>query len=151
MTAGPDGTSRVGTGRCGDELRDVAVILSNVAVTAGLGWWFFGPKVDHRNGRDRGYQGATVTMRNIGKDLVLPLGSSTAGIQISAGLLYPLVGVVVSPMVAAARSASSLSVATDANRLGRTGIARLSGRFQAGGSRPASPGSARGSRTPEAA
>ncbi|MBW4078259.1 MAG: heavy metal translocating P-type ATPase [Acidobacteria bacterium] len=63
------------------------------------------------------------TMRNIRQNLVLAFGYNTAGIPIAAGLLYPIFGVVLSPMIAAAAMAlSSLSVVTNANRLRRARI-----------------------------
>jgi Cu+-exporting ATPase len=63
------------------------------------------------------------TMRNIRQNLVLAFGYNSLGIPIAAGLLYPLFGVVLSPMIAAAAMAlSSLSVVTNANRLRRANI-----------------------------
>jgi len=61
------------------------------------------------------------TMRNIRQNLALAFGYNSAGIPIAAGLLYPLFGIVLSPVIAAAAmAASSLSVVTNANRLRRT-------------------------------
>jgi len=58
------------------------------------------------------------TMRNIRQNLALAFGYNTTGIPIAAGLLYPIAGIVLSPMIAAAAMAlSSLSVVTNANRL----------------------------------
>ena len=63
------------------------------------------------------------TMRNIRQNLVLAFGYNTIGIPIAAGLLYPIFGVVLSPMIAAAAmAASSLSVVSNANRLRNTKI-----------------------------
>jgi Cu+-exporting ATPase len=60
------------------------------------------------------------TMRNIHQNLVFAFGYNTLGIPIAAGVLYPLLGVQLSPMIAAgAMALSSLSVVTNANRLRR--------------------------------
>jgi Cu+-exporting ATPase len=62
------------------------------------------------------------TMRNIRQNLVLAFGYNTIGIPIAAGLLYPIMGVTLSPLIAAAAMAlSSLSVVGNANRLRRFG------------------------------
>jgi Cu+-exporting ATPase len=61
-------------------------------------------------------------MRNIRQNLVLAFGYNTIGIPIAAGLLYPIMGVTLSPLIAAAAMAlSSLSVVGNANRLRRFG------------------------------
>jgi Cu+-exporting ATPase len=66
------------------------------------------------------------TMRNIRQNLFFALGYNTVGIPIAAGLLYPILGVRLSPMIAAAAMAlSSLSVVTNANRLRRWQPPRL--------------------------
>jgi Cu+-exporting ATPase len=60
------------------------------------------------------------TMRNIRQNLFFALIYNAVGIPIAAGLLYPLFGIRLSPMIAAAAMAlSSLSVVTNANRLRR--------------------------------
>jgi Cu+-exporting ATPase len=60
------------------------------------------------------------TMRNIHQNLVSAWGYNTLGIPIAAGVLYPFLGLLLSPMIAAAAMAlSSLSVVTNANRLRR--------------------------------
>lgn len=58
------------------------------------------------------------TMRNIRQNLALAFVYNVAGIPIAAGVLYPLFGVVLSPVVAAAAMAlSSVSVIANALRL----------------------------------
>ncbi|MGH2653347.1 MAG: heavy metal translocating P-type ATPase [Actinomycetota bacterium] len=58
------------------------------------------------------------TMRNIRQNLGFAFVYNVAGIPIAAGVLYAVIGVLLSPMVAAAAMAlSSLSVVTNANRL----------------------------------
>ena len=60
------------------------------------------------------------TMRNIRQNLFFAFVYNAAGVPIAAGLLYPLFGVLLSPMVAAlAMSLSSVSVITNALRLRR--------------------------------
>jgi Cu+-exporting ATPase len=60
------------------------------------------------------------TMRNIKQNLFFAFGYNVAGIPIAAGLLYPVVGLLLNPMIAAAAMAlSSLSVVGNANRLRR--------------------------------
>jgi Cu+-exporting ATPase len=58
------------------------------------------------------------TMRNIRQNLFFAFIYNSIGIPIAAGILYPFLGVVLNPMIAAAAmAASSLSVVTNANRL----------------------------------
>ncbi|AMK22922.1 MULTISPECIES: heavy metal translocating P-type ATPase [Sphingomonadaceae] len=60
------------------------------------------------------------TMSNIRQNLVFAFIYNAAGIPLAAGLLYPLFGVLLSPMFAAAAMAlSSVSVVTNALRLNR--------------------------------
>ena len=60
------------------------------------------------------------TMRNIRQNLFLAFIYNGVGIPIAAGVLYPFIGVQLSPMIAAAAmAASSLSVVTNASRLRR--------------------------------
>jgi Cu+-exporting ATPase len=59
-----------------------------------------------------------VTMRNIRQNLVLSLVYNLLGIPLAAGVLYPVLGLVLSPMIAAAAmSLSSVSVIANALRL----------------------------------
>jgi P-type Cu+ transporter len=60
------------------------------------------------------------TMRNIRQNLLFALGYNGIGIPVAAGVLYPVLGIWLSPMIAAAAMAlSSLSVVANANRLRR--------------------------------
>jgi Cu+-exporting ATPase len=59
-----------------------------------------------------------VTMRNIRENLVLAFVYNIVGIPVAAGALYPVFGVLLSPvMAAAAMSVSSVSVIGNALRL----------------------------------
>nr|MBA3325168.1 copper-translocating P-type ATPase [Paracoccaceae bacterium] len=61
---------------------------------------------------------ARATMRNIRQNLFFALVYNAAGVPIAAGLLYPFLGVLISPMfAAAAMSLSSVSVIGNALRL----------------------------------
>ena len=58
------------------------------------------------------------TMRNIRQNLSFAFAYNVVGVPIAAGVLYPFVGLRLSPMIAAAAMAmSSLSVVSNANRL----------------------------------
>jgi Cu+-exporting ATPase len=60
------------------------------------------------------------TMRNIRQNLFFALAYNAIGIPVAAGILYPFLGIRLSPIIAAAAMAlSSLSVVTNANRLRR--------------------------------
>jgi Cu+-exporting ATPase len=60
------------------------------------------------------------TMRNIRQNLFFALIYNAVGIPVAAGVLYPILGMRLSPMIAAAAMAlSSLSVVGNANRLRR--------------------------------
>jgi len=60
------------------------------------------------------------TMRNIRQNLFFALIYNAIGIPLAAGVLYPLLGIRLSPMIAAgAMALSSLSVVGNANRLRR--------------------------------
>ena len=57
-------------------------------------------------------------MRNIRQNLFFAFGYNVVGIPIAAGVLYPFLGLRLSPMIAAAAMAmSSLSVVSNSNRL----------------------------------
>ena len=60
------------------------------------------------------------TMRNIRQNLFFALAYNAIGIPVAAGILYPFLGIRLSPVIAAAAMAlSSLSVVGNANRLRR--------------------------------
>ncbi len=60
------------------------------------------------------------TMRNIKQNLVLAFGYNVAAIPVAAGLLYPVTGALLSPLIAAAAMAiSSISVVLNSARLNR--------------------------------
>jgi len=61
------------------------------------------------------------TMRNIKQNLFFAFIYNSLGVPIAAGVLYPFLGILLSPMIAAtAMSFSSVSVITNALRLKRT-------------------------------
>ena len=63
---------------------------------------------------------AKATVSNIRQNLVFAFGYNAIGIPIAAGALYPIFGLLLSPMIAAlAMSLSSVSVIANALRLGR--------------------------------
>ncbi len=63
---------------------------------------------------------ARATLRNIKQNLFFAFAYNAIGVPIAAGLLYPLTGLLLSPMIAAAAmSLSSVSVITNALRLRR--------------------------------
>jgi P-type Cu+ transporter len=58
------------------------------------------------------------TMRNIRQNLFFAFSYNTLGVPVATGVLYPLTGLLLSPMIAAAAmSFSSVSVITNALRL----------------------------------
>ncbi len=63
------------------------------------------------------------TMSNIRQNLLFAFIYNAAGVPVAAGLLYPLFGILLSPMIAAAAMAlSSVSVVTNALRLNRQAL-----------------------------
>ena len=61
---------------------------------------------------------AQATMGNIRQNLFFALVYNTAGVPVAAGILYPVIGLLISPMFAAfAMSASSISVVLNSLRL----------------------------------
>ncbi|MEM9491506.1 MAG: hypothetical protein AAGC55_20345, partial [Myxococcota bacterium] len=66
---------------------------------------------------------ARLTMRNIRQNLFLAFAYNSAGVPVAAGVLFPVLGVLLSPMVAAAAmSCSSVSVIGNALRLRRAKV-----------------------------
>ncbi len=64
---------------------------------------------------------SVATMRNIRQNLTFAFLYNAAGVPIAAGVLYPVFGILLSPMVgAAAMALSSVSVIGNALRLSRT-------------------------------
>ena len=75
------------------------------------------------NGIVRAHRLAQATMRNIRQNLFFAFVYNAAGVPIAAGILYPFIGVLISPMIAAAAmSLSSISVIGNALRLRRVQI-----------------------------
>ena len=73
------------------------------------------------NGILRALTLSRATMRNIKQNLFFAFAYNSLGIPIAAGILYPLFGIVLSPIfAAAAMSFSSVSVITNALRLRNT-------------------------------
>ncbi len=66
---------------------------------------------------------SAATMANIRQNLAFAFAYNAAGVPIAAGVLYPVFGVLLSPMIAAAAmSLSSVSVITNALRLRRVAL-----------------------------
>ena len=66
-----------------------------------------------------------LVMRNIRQNLFFAFIYNAVGVPVAAGVLYPVLGVLLSPMIAGAAMAfSSVSVVTNALRLKRISIER---------------------------
>jgi Cu+-exporting ATPase len=75
------------------------------------------------NGIVRARRLARATMRNIRQNLFFALVYNAAGVPVAAGILYPFLGILISPIfAAAAMSLSSISVISNALRLRRVQI-----------------------------
>ena len=75
------------------------------------------------NGIVRARRLAQATMGNIRQNLFFAFIYNSAGVPIAAGVLYPFIGLFMSPMIAAAAmSLSSVSVISNALRLRRVGL-----------------------------
>jgi len=86
---------------------DVAIESSDITLISGA-----------LTGVGTAIQLSRATMRNIRQNLVFAFAYNVIGIPIAAGVLYPFVGLRLSPMIAAAAMAmSSLSVVSNSNRL----------------------------------
>jgi Cu+-exporting ATPase len=95
--------SAIGTGT------DVAIESSDITLVSGA-----------LSGLVTAIRLSRATMRNIRQNLVLAFVYNAVGIPIAAGVLYPFLGIRLSPIIAAAAMAlSSLSVVTNASRLRR--------------------------------
>ena len=89
---------------------DVAIESAGVTLLAG-----------DLSGLVRARRLSLATMRNIRQNLAFAFLYNSAGVPIAAGLLYPVFGILLSPMVgAAAMALSSVSVIGNALRLART-------------------------------
>jgi Cu+-exporting ATPase len=68
----------------------------------------------------RAHQLSAATMGNIRQNLFFAFIYNTAGVPVAAGILYPFLGILLSPIIAASAMAlSSVSVIANALRLGR--------------------------------
>jgi Cu+-exporting ATPase len=75
------------------------------------------------NGIVRARRLSRATMRNIRQNLFFAFIYNSLGVPVAAGILFPLFGVLLSPMIAAAAmSLSSVSVIGNALRLRKTGL-----------------------------
>ncbi|HRW16744.1 MAG TPA: copper-transporting ATPase, partial [Amaricoccus sp.] len=75
------------------------------------------------NGIVRARKLSQATMRNIRQNLFFALVYNAAGVPVAAGILYPFLGLLISPIfAAAAMSLSSVSVITNALRLRRVNL-----------------------------
>ncbi len=91
---------------------DVAIESAGIALVRG-----------DLNGIVRARRLAQATMRNIKQNLFFAFAYNAAGVPIAAGILYPVLGIMLSPMIAAAAmSLSSVSVIGNALRLRRQSL-----------------------------
>ena len=98
---------------------DVGIAMGTGAEIAIEGAGLTLPKGDLA-GLVRAHRLAQATLANIRQNLGFAFGYNMLGVPIAAGVLYPLLGVLLSPMVAAlAMSLSSVSVIANALRLNR--------------------------------
>jgi P-type Cu+ transporter len=88
---------------------DVAIEAADVTLISGS-----------LRGAVTGIEISKATMRNVRQNLVGAFGYNSVGLPIALGVLYPLVGILLSPiMAAAAMTLSSITVISNANRLRR--------------------------------
>ena len=77
----------------------------------------------YRGGIVRARRLSRATMRNIRQNLFFAFAYNSLGVPIAAGVLYPVFGLLLSPMIAsAAMTLSSVSVITNALRLRRAAL-----------------------------
>ena len=89
---------------------DVAIESADVALMGG-----------DPAGISRAIKLSRLTMRNVRQNLFFAFAYNSIGVPVAAGVLYPWFGILLSPMIAAAAmSFSSVSVISNALRLGRT-------------------------------
>ncbi len=99
--AGADVGFAIGTGT------DVAIESADITLMRGS-----------LNGVSDAVSISKATLRNIKENLIGAFGYNTLAIPIAAGVLYPFIGVLLSPIIAgAAMALSSVTVVTNANRL----------------------------------
>jgi len=99
--AGADVGIAIGTGA------DVAIEASDITIIQGS-----------LKGVVNAIEISRATMRNIKQNLIGAFFYNTLGIPVAAGVLYPLFGVLLSPLIAGAAMAfSSVTVVSNANRL----------------------------------
>ena len=103
---------------------DVGIAMGTGSAVAIEGAGLTLPKGD-LSGLVRARRLAEATLSNIRQNLAFAFGYNALGVPIAAGILYPVLGVLLSPMVAAvAMSLSSVSVISNALRLDRVDLER---------------------------